>query len=214
MPIYLGSTALNNFRVGTQTPDRIFLGNDLVWPAFTEITETFTATPWQFLIPANCRYLDVIVLGGGGGGQASAALFNYGAPGAPGSWNGITLQRGVDIPWDIAAIAGVIGGAGAGGIGPSVIPGGPGGDTTATITGIGSLVGAGGAGGLGWAASPTAGRGKSPGNFTFNGKTYIGGAAVTSNGGAGQPPGGSGSGSPQFSSGANGARGQAWVRAY
>ncbi|AGI61685.1 minor tail protein [Mycobacterium phage BTCU-1] len=214
MPIYLGSTALNNFRVGTQTPDRIFLGNELVWPAFTEVTQSFTAAgSYTFSIPANCRYIDIIVLGGGGGGQASLALFNVGASGAPGQWNSITLKRGVDIPWSVTQITGSVGAAGPGGLGPSILPGGAGGDTTANY-GSGTITGPGGAGGLGWASREGA-RGDSPGNLTFNGKTYIGGGASTGDNQAGKPPGGSGSGHyPGFGSGQNGAPGAAWFRAY
>ncbi|AXC35114.1 hypothetical protein SEA_PHRANNY_6 [Mycobacterium phage Phranny] len=215
MPLYLGSTALNNFRVGTETPDRIFLGNELVWPSFTEVTQFFgTAGAFTFNIPPNCRFLDIVVIGGGGGGQASLALFNYGAPGAPGSWAGVTLKRGVDIPWSVTQITGNVGGGGLGGPGPSVVPGFAGADTTATFTGGPTITGNAGAGGIGWASSQANSRGKSPGNFTFNGKLYVGGAAVTANNQPGNPPGGSGSGSAQLSSGSNGAPGGAWVRAY
>ncbi|AIK68958.1 minor tail protein [Mycobacterium phage Tiffany] len=183
MPIYLGSTALNNFRVGTQTPDRIFLGNDLVWPAFTEATTEFTTVgAYTYNIPANCRFLDIIVLGAGGGGQASLAILNVGASGLPGEWNSVTLQRGVDIPWGLSQITG--------------------------------SVANGGSGGIGWADRNGA-RGKSPGNFTWNGKLYVGGGAATGDNQAGKPPGGSGSGHyPGFGSGQSGARGQVWIRAY
>ncbi|AFF28305.1 minor tail protein [Mycobacterium phage Twister] len=215
MPIYLGSTALNNFRVGTQTPDRIFLGNELVWPAFTPTPQQFTtAGAWQFVIPANCRFIDVILLGGGGGGQASAAWLNVGQPGAPGSWNGVTLKRGVDIPWDLAVISGVVGGGGSGGIGPSVMPGLPGADSTLLVSGQTFATGQGGGGGLGWSTREGA-RGRSPGNLTYNGRLYVGGAAVTSDNGRGNPPGGSGSGHyPGFGSGQNGAPGAVWIYAY
>ncbi|AVR77417.1 hypothetical protein SEA_TNGUYEN7_5 [Mycobacterium phage TNguyen7] len=216
MPIYLGSTALNNFRVGTQSPDRIFLGNELVWPDFAEVTQSFTtAGAYAFNIPANCRYIDVILLGGGGGRQSSLAILNVGASGLPGKWFSVTLKRGVDIPWGVTQITGTIGAAGTGGGGiPSVLPGGPGGDTTATFSGGGAYKGDGGAGGLGWATRETA-RGKSPGNLTFNGKTYTGGGAATGDNQAGKPPGGSGSGHyPGFGSGQPGAPGAAWFRAY
>ncbi|AIS74085.1 minor tail protein [Mycobacterium phage Anubis] len=219
MPIYLGSTALNNFRVGTQTPDRIFHGDELVWPAFTEATTEFTTVgAYTYYIPANCRFLDIIVLGGGGGGQASLALFNVGASGLPGTWSGVTLKRGVDIPWGLAQITGNVADGGPGGLGPSILPGAWGEASTANYTLLNgssaTLTANGGSGGIGWADRNGA-RGKSPGNFTWNGKLYVGGAAATGDNQPGKPPGGSGSGHyPGFGSGQNGARGQVWIRAY
>ncbi|AYB69929.1 hypothetical protein SEA_MUCHMORE_7 [Mycobacterium phage MuchMore] len=219
MPIYLGSTALNNFRVGTQTPDRIFLGNDLVWPAFTEATTEFTTEgAYTYNIPANCRFLDIIVLGAGGGGQALLAILNVGASGLPGEWNSVTLQRGVDIPWGLAQITGSVAKGGAGGLGPSILPGAWGEASTANYTLLNgssaTLTANGGSGGIGWADRNGA-RGKSPGNFTWNGKLYVGGGAATGDNQAGKPPGGSGSGHyPGFGSGQSGARGQVWIRAY
>ncbi|ATE84749.1 hypothetical protein OKCENTRAL2016_5 [Mycobacterium phage OKCentral2016] len=262
MAIYLGNTKLTNFRVGTQTPDRIFLGNELVWPDFTPVPQQYSsAGAWQFVIPANCRFIDVILLGGGGGGQASAAWLNVGQPGAPGSWNGVTLKRGVDIPWDLAVISGVVGGGGgggqasaawlnvgqpgapgswngvtlkrgvdipwdlavisgvvggggSGGIGPSVMPGLPGADSTLLVSGQTVAVGQAGGGGLGWADRAGA-RGRSPGNYTYNGRLYVGGAAATGDNQPGKPPGGSGSGHyPGFGSGQSGAAGAVWVYAY
>ncbi|QJD52059.1 hypothetical protein PBI_MA5_5 [Mycobacterium phage MA5] len=216
MPIYLGSTALNNFRVGTQTPDRIFLGNELVWPAFTPLSDTITATgSYAWNIPANCRFIDIVVIGGGGGGQASLAIFNYGDPGDPGHWNGITLKRGVDIPWGDTQITGEVGGGGIGGPGPSISPGFMGGNTTATWS-TGSITGGGGAGGLGWASSAANTAGPSPGNFVWNGITYTGGAKTGTGtfGPGGNPPGGARASSTGFGAGGQGARGQVWFRAY
>ncbi|AQT28407.1 hypothetical protein PBI_BLUEBIRD_5 [Mycobacterium phage BlueBird] len=216
MPIYLGSTALNNFRVGTQTPDRIFLGNELVWPDFSEITQSFTtAGAYAFNIPANCRYIDIIALGGGGGGQASAALFNYGAPGAPGQYQAVTLKRGVDIPWGVTQITGTVGDGGTAWTIYGAIPGGPGGNTTATFTGGSTLTASGGAGGLGWATA-SGSRGPGPGNFTWNGKLYVGGGLADQGAvKAGKPPGGAGSGNYPGAGGAGpGAPGAVWIRAY
>ncbi|AJA43698.1 minor tail protein [Mycobacterium phage Milly] len=183
------------------------------FPAMAPLPQQFaTAGNYTYTIPYWCRFIDIVVLGGGGGGQASAALFNYGAPGEPGEWRSVTIERGVDIPWALASITGSVGNGGAGGIGPSILPGAWGDATTANY---GSTLSApGGSGGIGWAGSQALSRGKSPGNFTHNGQLYTGGAAVTGNNQPGNPPGGSGSGSAQFSSGSNGARGAVWFRAY
>ncbi|ADB93702.1 hypothetical protein REDROCK_8 [Mycobacterium phage RedRock] len=245
MGIYLGSTALNTFRVGTQTPDRIFLGNDLVWPDITPVPQSFTAAgAWQWFFPVNCRFIDIIILGGGGGGQGSGSSFINGLGGNAGSWNAVTLKRGVDIPWDLAVISGVIGNGGGGGNwGFGAIPGlpgGAGGDTTATATGIGTLTAAGGNGVIGagnmtgkspgnftWNGRLYVGAGnmtgKSPGNFTWNGRLYVGGAERPRGGSGttnvpGNPPGGGGPGGQggAFSgqNGGNGAPGAVFLYAY
>ncbi|QGJ87735.1 hypothetical protein SEA_BIANCATRI92_8 [Mycobacterium phage BiancaTri92] len=216
MPIILNGAVRTNFRLGNVTPDRIFMGNELVFPAFTEVTQQFnTAGDYAFNIPFNCRFLDVIVLGGGGAGQASAAFLNYGQPGAPGSWAGVTLKRGVDIPWGVLQITGTVGAGGAAWTIYGAIPGGPGGASTATFTGGGTLQGNGGAGGVGWATAAGS-RGPGPGNFTWNGKLYVGGGLADQ--GAvknGLPPGGAGSGNYPGGGGAgNGAPGSVWIRAY
>ncbi|QDP44592.1 hypothetical protein SEA_NOTHINGSPECIAL_7 [Mycobacterium phage NothingSpecial] len=214
MPIILNGAVRNNFRLGNLTPDRIFMGNELVWPAFTPAPVQITATGnYTYDIPPNCRFIDVVLVGGGGGGQASLTLFAYGAPGGPGGWAGATLKRGVDIPWSVTQITGRVGIGGPGGPGPSISPGFPGQSSTATCTGF-SLEGAQGDGGILAVGSQAATRGKGPGNFTWNGILYVGGADNTANSQDGKAPGGAGNGSAQFSSGYTGARGQAWFRAY
>ncbi|ASR86461.1 hypothetical protein SEA_CHANGELING_8 [Mycobacterium phage Changeling] len=214
MAIYLGSTALNNFRVGTVTPDRIFLGNDLVWPAFTETNqEIINVGGFTFNIPLNCRFIDIVMVGAGGGGQASAALFNMGDAGDPGQWAGITLKRGVDVPWGSLVITGSVPAGGFGGPGPSISPGGPGGTATATIDGVGTLQAPGGAAGALWTSDT---RGQGPGNFTWNGKLYVGGGITGTgrNGPTGNAPGGGGAGSTGFGGGGSGAPGRVWIRCY
>ncbi|AGS82691.1 hypothetical protein ANNAL29_8 [Mycobacterium phage AnnaL29] len=224
MGIYLGGTTLNTFRVGTETPARIFLGNDLVWPDITPVPQSFTtAGAWQWFFPVNCRYIDVIILGAGGGGQGSGSSFINGLGGNAGSWNAVTLKRGVDIPWDLAVISGVIGNGGNGGSwgfgALPGMPGGAGGDTTAVATGIGTLTASGGNGVIG-AGNMT---GKSPGNFTWNGRLYVGGAERPRGGSGvtnvnGNPPGGGGPGGQggAFSgqNGGNGAPGAVFLYAY
>ncbi|AEJ95105.1 structural protein [Mycobacterium phage JHC117] len=210
MAIRYGNVNPNAFRVGTQTPSRIFLGNDQVWPEFTSATQQYTtAGAFTYDIPANCLYLDIIVLGSGACGKGMQFIDLWGPGGGAGQWNSVTLRRGVDIPWSVLTVTGTVGqGRPSNGQGAS-LAGNP---TTATITGYGSITGAGGVAG----SSAGGGlEGKSPGNHVRNGITYVGGAAQGNIGGAGNPPGGGGaSHTTTFGSGGAGANGSVWVRAY
>ncbi|ACE79935.1 hypothetical protein Pukovnik_8 [Mycobacterium phage Pukovnik] len=211
------------FRVGTQTPSRIFIGDRQAWPEFAEVRQQFTATGnYTFPIPAGCVFIDVILLGGGGGGQGMGNATAWGKGGEAGDWQIVTLRRGVDIPWTATTITGSVGVGGKAGDGGLYLgnngPGGPGGNTTAVITGLGTLTALGGAGGH-ERNLDTAGR--SPGTQNVNGIDYVGGAEVNGIAGsqAGSPPGGGGQASRTSTgffgiAGGAGARGQAWYRAY
>ncbi|ASW31354.1 hypothetical protein SEA_LOKK_9 [Mycobacterium phage Lokk] len=225
MPISLGSTDLTNLRVGAVTPDRIFLGNSLVWPAYTETTQIFaTVGSSVYDIPANCRFIDIVLLGGGGGGAGGNNANGDGQGGKPSVFVTRTLVRGIDIPWSVTQITvtvGAGGSAGAGGVGS----GGPGGTTSvSTVTGF-TLSSVGGTGGVGinpFQGTTPIGDGVLP--VTFNGILYQGGASVGSAnpsgvGAAGNPPGGGAGGGGgniivQGNPGGAGGRGQAWIRAY
>ncbi|QBJ04810.1 hypothetical protein SEA_ELEPHANTOON_8 [Mycobacterium phage Elephantoon] len=220
MAIRLGANS-PAFRVGSQTPSRIFLGPNQVWPEFTEVRTPYTAN-FTFTIPSGCVFIDIVLLGGGGGGQGMGNATAWGRGGDAGQWNAITLRRGVDIPWSLASFTGVIGGggaAGAGGIYLSGGAGGNGGNTTVTITGIGTLTALGGAGGNNRNLD-TAGR--SPGTQNWKGIDYVGGAeAMNAAGGsaAGNEPGGGGQAAMLSTgffglAGGAGAKGRVWIRAY
>ncbi|AOT24930.1 hypothetical protein PBI_KALPINE_8 [Mycobacterium phage Kalpine] len=226
MPISLGSTSLSTFRVGTLTPDRIFLGNELVWPAFTEATQQFASVgTWTYTIPTNCRFIDIVIVGAGGGGAGGANIGNGdGKGGKAGAWQTITLRRGVDIPWSTTQITVVISAGGTGG-GSNNGAGGNGGTTSISVNGTLLLIALGGAGGSG--INPTGGSdpiGQGAGTQTYNGKPYVGGSSVgvanpSGTGTTGSPPGGGGEGGGGAlfgtgSGGGPGAPGGAWVRAY
>ncbi|AOT25509.1 hypothetical protein SEA_MARGO_5 [Mycobacterium phage Margo] len=224
MAIRLGSVNPNAFRVGTQSPSRIFLGDKQVWPEFTEVRQQITtAGSYTFNIPAGCLFIDVILLGGGGGGQGMGSATAWGQGGWAGSWGIWTLRRGIDIPWSTTQITGVVGAGGTAGPGFSLSgtgAGGAGGNTTAVATGwAGTHVANGGAGGNNRNLDTT---GKSPGTQTVNGINYVGGAeAFNAVGGsaAGNIYGGGGQAamiSIGFfgNAGGAGARGTAWFRAY
>jgi hypothetical protein len=179
-----------------------------------------TVGTYTWTIPVWCRYIDIVLIGGGGGGQGGQGTGIAGCGGYGATWYGVTWERGVDIPWNVVAITGLVGDGGAGGPSNPAFnqPGVDGSPTTATFAG-GPVVSA--AGGLKGDAVINGQNGKSPGNFTWNGILYVGGAAVTSGTAApGNPPGGGGRGGNLGafgigqSAGGKGARGQAWFRAF
>ncbi|QGH78010.1 hypothetical protein SEA_LONEWOLF_8 [Mycobacterium phage LoneWolf] len=221
MAIRLGGVTPNAFRVGTQTPSRIFLGPNQVWPEFTEVKSQYTAN-FSFAIPAGCVFIDIVLVGCGGGGQGMGNATAWGQGGSAGQWQYITLRRGVDIPWTVTTITGTVGNggaAGAGGIYLSGGAGGNGGNVTATIAGIGTLTALGGAGGNNRNLDTA---GKSPGTINWQGIDYVGGAEamnVAGGSAAGNAPGGGGQAAMPSTgffglAGGAGAKGQAWIRAY
>ena len=164
-----------------------------------------TAGAYSYTIPWWCNKVDVILLGAGQGGGGSSGLVT-GLGGNCGTWVTKTLVRGVDIPWTTTTITGTVpaagaGGAGGGGAAPSAAA------ATASATGMTSLSAAGGAGG--WTGNWN---GLGPGNTTFNGQTYTGGA--TSANSAGNAPGGGGTGGTFNGGGFPGSRGRVWFYAY
>lgn len=177
------------------------LGADTAASGFTaqaETTTTITGTG-TWTIPVWCRYIDIILLGGGKGGYGGNVTGSNG--GLAGAWYGVTLERGVHIPWTAITITINIGtGGNGGGIGQNSANGG---NTTASASGMTTATA------LGATAYNNITAGQAAGNYSFNGKPYTGGT------GNGNVPGSGGAGaSTVFSSGSPGARGQAWCRAY
>ncbi|QFG11522.1 hypothetical protein PBI_MAMINIAINA_8 [Mycobacterium phage Maminiaina] len=192
MAIRLG-TASPAFRVGSSTPSRIFLGPDQVWPEYTAVRTDFT-TPgaYTYNIPANCLWIDIVLVGAGGGGRGMPNFGTWGQGGRAGSWALATLRRGVNIPWNITQITGVVGDGGAGSA-AGFLPadGSPGGNTTATYSGGPVLTAAGGIGGQGGIIDP-GGQAVSPASQTLNGQVYTGGGLTSGGASAAGVPGGGG----------------------
>lgn len=153
--------------------------------------------------------VDLVALGSGGGGQGELG-FTVGNGGLAGTWGVKTLIVGTDIVAG-STITITVGAGGSGGgyynpgiAGQSTIfswttPS----STTQTFTAIG---------GAGGGTVQNFGVGASPGNETFDGRTYSGGG--TTLGGSpttGSIPGGGGGGGQAFQFGGKGARGQAWT---
>lgn len=168
-------------------------------------------------IPVWCRYLDLALVGAGGGGASSGTFYLLGGfPGSPGTWATTTLERGIHIPWTTTTLTFVIGAGGAKGSGGFAgTAGGPGAATTAIGDGWAGLSAAGGAGGPQHPTGINANDGPGPGDKTYNGVTYPGGATQTSDGATGYAPGGAGAGGANFGGpGGVGGAGGAWCRAY
>lgn len=169
-------------------------GTDAATAGFTAhaaVPASYTAPgTFTYAIPVWCTYIELIGVGGGEGGDSGSGAFVAGAGGAAGLWNAITLQRGVDIPWTATTLTVVVGDGGTGGpAGPLNSDGAGGSPVVWSYGGTTLLTCPGGDnGGSGQ-------NGKSPGNYTYNGVLYTGGAEQTSGSGSpGNPPGGGGRG--------------------
>lgn len=181
----------------------VYLGAEKVWPSFVP-TETIynTAGSFTYTIPADCKKLDVVFCSGGVAGT-NGSLTGNGRGGNAGKWAGVTLTRGVNIPQGTATITVVVGAGGSGN-------GAAGAASSVSGAGVTAVTAAGGTGVQGI----TQPRGQSPGNYTFNGRNFIGGAEQPNLNLAGNPPGGGSAGGGFSTNSAAGARGQAWVYAY
>lgn len=154
-------------------------------------------TSGNYTVPWWSHVIDRIGVGGGGG--ALNGGFTNGAGGKAGKWDADTIARGSIIPWSQTTIAYTVGAGGTNGA-----LSGAGGLTT-----FGAVMASGGAGGVAFGSQP----GESPGNFTYNGETYIGGVTATNS--TIRVPGTGGFGGGFFGSGSTaGGRGQCWARAY
>ncbi|WP_234802241.1 hypothetical protein [Mycolicibacterium fortuitum] len=178
-----------------------------------DVSQTF-AEPgtYAFDFELAHKYVDYVLIGGGGGGESSQAA-RGGYAGLPGTWVYGTLERGVDFPSDVTRIYVTVGAGG-----PALfvwyLQGNPGSPTSITYPNLSNvdtqIKAAGGMGG-GRPGNPNhTGTGPSPGNITFRGVEYFGGAeaVVNQNGFA---PGGAAGGSIYATTGPGGGDGRAWL---
>ncbi|ARQ95467.1 minor tail protein [Mycobacterium phage Shandong1] len=196
------------------------------WKFATQANPVFSQTyttvgTYTFAIPWWANFIDVVLLGGGGGGSSGNAAVGAGSGGQGGNFVYVKLVRGVDIPYAATTITGAVPDGGAPGpAGFFPINGDPGGTATAIVNTLTwQLSATGGEGGKFLTGVP--GDGANPNSVTFNGILYQGGLATSSsNGVAGNAPGGAGSGGRSgffgipAGAGGKGARGQVWIRAY
>ncbi|MFD7247954.1 hypothetical protein ACFV6Y_39165 [Streptomyces massasporeus] len=190
-------------------------------PKAAALTSYATPATYQYRIPVWCRYIDVVLLGAGGGGASSGTFYTLGGyPGEAGVYATVTLERGVHIPWAAIFITLTVGTGGARGSGGFTgTAGSAGGSTILTYTNAAgspiTVTATGGAGGIANLTGTSDNTGRSPGNRTYNGQPYTGGAAQSTAGSDGNPPGGGGAGGRNFGgAGGVGAPGGAWCRAY
>ena len=187
-------------------------------PVYPDHQETFTSTR-TYMPDSWANTIDIVGCGQGGGGQGETGG-TVGRGGSPGVWGGKTLTVGTDIQAGTPITCTVqpppsnrgtsdpgSGGAyfGNGQNGAATVftwtkPDG----TTGTMTCAGGQ-----GGGLGNNNNLTS-YGQGPGNFTFNGYSYTGGANVLTTT-DGYTPGSSGPGGQAFQYGFNGGLGQGWL---
>ncbi|AKF14459.1 minor tail protein [Mycobacterium phage FlagStaff] len=219
----VGNTTLGALTWSGDTP-WVALGiveGDVAPPFFApRTTQIGAAGAWSYDIPSWAKYVDRITIsdgGGGAGGNGGVGIAGEG--GDAGIWQVETLVRGVDFPTAGATLTGTIGNGGAGGAKEQNGSAGAGVVRNAIAGGKAAMVTPGGAGGTGEGTDGDYIYGDSPGNFEFNGVTYVGGGRAqggNSNGAAGAPPGGGGGGgSGGFYTvawpGGKGGRGDVWL---
>src|SRR5690606_17440776 len=74
------------------------------------VTQQYTsAGNHTYNIPSDAIYIDIILLGGGAGGDGGTAAFGTGGGREAGKWASMTIQRGVDIGWNVTQIAITVG---------------------------------------------------------------------------------------------------------
>lgn len=219
--------------VGTMPFSSITYSTDLPWfgigivigdtpplfftPRTTHLSNTGTNT---YTIPSWATHLDVTLIGAGGGGHGGGDFGTHGEGGDAGSWVSETLVRGVDFPAEATSLTITVGAGGTAGTQNN--DGGAGAPTVraAIPAGKNALTAAGGDGGV--VLNTSLSSGDSPGNHTYQGKTFIGGGVGNSPSAKSAPPGnspggGGGGGAGGFFGiswwGGSGGNGSAWVTA-
>ena len=190
------------------------------FPVVAETTTQYTTVgAYTYTIPWWANYVDEIFLGAGGGGAGGSGATSATGNGAlAGTYSNRILERGSNLPWATTQLTGNVGDGGNPGSQNNAGVGGNPVTRNAISGGDIARQGNGGGGGAGTGGDP----GRGAGNLAFNGKTYVGGAQVSSGGNpgaAGLPPGGGGGGGAggifnTGKAGGKGGRGQAWFRAY
>lgn len=227
MSIYIGGTKIGNSGVslGGTLAKEVYLGSTKVWPDIPPWTATevvySTAGAATYTVPVGPNKIDVICLGGGGGGDNGGAGFRQGAGGLGGGWGAVTLDVKAGDKVEL-----FVGAGGSGGGASGLNPPGPtdGGTSKYGLNTAGAIVnlGVGGTAKGGQAPSGSQainGYGPNPKIYTYNGRSYTGGASNTGqNAPAANPPGGGGGGGQGvltgFSAGAAGATGRIWLWVY
>ncbi|QGJ88008.1 hypothetical protein SEA_AVAZAK_26 [Gordonia phage Avazak] len=167
----------------------IFCEGVLVWkydPQVVEITQTGAIS-----IPAFARFIDFVLIGGGSSGQTgNGAVGVAGRGGNPGDWLGVTIERGVEIPWTTSTASIVVGDGGEQAPNNDFAQPIEGQPSVVSMTGMSSILAPGGFG----TRSENSQLGKAAPNFTYNGRNYVGGLGGVEDDMTGKAPGGAGAG--------------------
>lgn len=160
------------------------------YPSMGPISQTFSSVGTQsYTIPYWSKYIDLVGKGAGCGGRGGGAVL-AGGGGGTGQWNGVTLERGVDIPWDARNLEVVVSDGSNGSAGAIAVVVDPPTPAACTVkySGTTLLSVAGGA------PNQSGQNGQDGGSFSYQGVLYSGGGGGTGNGGNGSAPGGGGAG--------------------
>lgn len=201
--IYKGGSFIDNALLSGVPAWGVFAGGVLVWkrdPITVQIDNSGNLD-----IPAYARFIDFVLIGGGASGQTgSGAVGTIGRGGEAGYWLGVTLQRGVDVPWSTVVAAITVGAGGPRAEDHDMAAPSPGGASGVSLAGTSAIIASGGDGTRAEAQQS----GMDAGNYTYNGKVYVGGTGGNTTVREGQPPGAGGCGG---AGGAFGNRTQGWA---
>ena len=202
--------------IGETDVSCVFYEGEMVWKK-NSTQHVFTKSG-SITIPKYAVFVDLVLIGGGASGMTGDGIIGgNGAGGAAGQWVGVTLERGVNLPWSTTNAVITVGEGGPFAVDDDLAPSIPGSPSAVSLTGVSSIVALGGSG----RRSENLKAGQSAGNYDFGGQHYVGGAGGIPNGTVaeetGKAPGGGGSGGSggYFSSrarGRPGGRGQVWVK--
>lgn len=210
MSIYLSTVKATAVYLGGTAATAVYLGSTKVWPdappppVETIFNMTGANAQQVYTIPAGYTKFDVVAIGAGEGGTNGSVAGN-GQGGQAGNWVGKTLVKGVDFPAGTTSFTVVVGDAVTGNTN-----GTDGKPSTVSGAGLTTITATGGSGGMGL-VKPA---GEAAGNFTWAGRTYVGGAEQGNLNTAGNLPGGGGAGGGWASNGGAGAHGRVWIYAY
>uniref|UniRef100_A0AAU8GQ50 Glycine-rich domain-containing protein n=1 Tax=Gordonia phage Petito TaxID=3158876 RepID=A0AAU8GQ50_9CAUD len=155
-------------------------------PVLTEYTVDQT-----IFFPDWARFIDFVGVGGGTSGQTGNGGNGVaGRGGNPGQWIGVTIERGVDIPWTAKQAVLTIGKGGAQAPDNDFAAANPGSASGISITGYAGIIAPGGSG----TRPEVQQAGKAAPNFTYNSNVYTGGQGGNQDHPTGYRPGGAGAG--------------------
>lgn len=202
--------------IGETDVSCVFYQGEVVWKKNS--TQYVFTESGSIDIPTYAVFVDLVLVGGGASGRTgNGASGSPGIGGKAGQWVGVTLERGVELPWSTKSMMVTVGAGGTfpanhNDAGPTL-----GSPSAVSLAGVSSIVALGGQGHRG-DGIPVKQAGEDAGDFDWEGQRYIGGkGGRSSNGWYGLAPGGGGAGGnggflDQKVRGWPGGRGQVWVK--